>query len=249
MTTPKQRERLTRLDRIDDVITEALPEIWSDISPRRGEPMHPGFPNAFRTSTGVYLEMALVPSKAQINSACAVLHRRLMRAIEAGDREEAAVALENMPEAIRAELDRLTPRGIPTPGQIRDPKHGIEWAKDLLGCCVAGGKIVQGRRRQDDRRSCPTVEPVPPFKNSCGYPRQEAEMTAVRALAEWYRPLNNGEFPRSWAHDSSKEWSRFERLVGHCFRCCGASGVNVPNLVRRVLDEIRYAELSTTRTR
>jgi hypothetical protein len=52
-----------------------------------------------------------------------------VKAIEADDWDAAAVALEKVPEAIRAELDRLTPGGIPTPVQIREPQHGIKRTK------------------------------------------------------------------------------------------------------------------------
>jgi hypothetical protein len=55
----------------------------------------------------------------------------------------------------------------------------------------------------------------------------------VRALAEYYRSLHNGRFPRSWTRDPAKQWSPFERLVGHVLRGCGVSGISPLDLVRR----------------
>jgi hypothetical protein len=211
--------------------------------------MPPDFPRALRVCLRAYLETADIPSRGEINKAVAVLYRRLLQAIEADDRDAAATALEKLSEAVRAELHRLTPGGIPIPMQIRDPQHGIERAKELLGCCLAGAEIVPGRKRPDDRRSRPTLKLLPRFTQARGFPPQEAEMLLVRALAEYYRSLNGGRFPRAWAHDRLKALSPFERLVGHVLRCCGAAGVNPLNLVRRALEGIRDAELSTIKGR
>jgi len=191
-----------------------------------------------------YLETAAIPSRGEINKALAVLYPRLMQAIEAGDRE-AAAGLADLPKAVRAELDRLTPGGIPTPLQIRDPQDGIERAKQLLGCCLAGAEIVPGRKRPDNRRSRPTLKLLPRFAQARGFPPQDPETLLGRSLAEYYRSLNGGRFPRAWAHDQSKAWSPFERLVDHVLRGCGDSRVNTLKLVRRTLDQMRDAELST----
>jgi hypothetical protein len=245
MTTRGQRERLIRLDQLDDVFSdEACRRIWTKMFPRQGRALARDFPRALRVCVRAYLEMARIPSRGEIDTATRVLYRRLLLAIEANDRDAAAAASENMPEAARAELDRLTPGGIPTPMQIRDPQHGIEKAKELLGCCLAGAKIVPGRKRPNNQRSRPTLKLLPRFTQARGFPPQEPEMLLVRALAEYYRSLNGGRFPRAWAHDQSKAWSPFERLVDDVLRGCGDSRVNTLKLVRRTLDEMRDAELS-----
>jgi hypothetical protein len=145
VTTRKQRERLIRMDRVDDVFTdEACRKIWTRVFPRRAGPMPRDFPRALRVCLRAYLETADIPSRGEINKAVAVLYRGLLQAIEADDRDAAATALEKLSEAVRAELHRLTPGGIPIPMQIRDPQHGIERAKELLGCLP--------RRRRDRAR-------------------------------------------------------------------------------------------------
>ena len=240
MTTRYQRERLIRLDQVDDVFSNLACQGWT-VFRRRAMPAD--LPSAVRVCVSAYLEMARDPSAGEINAATRVLYRRLVKAIKANDWDAAAVALEKVPEPIRAKLDRLTPGGIPTPIQIRDPEHGIERAKELLGCCVAGAEIVPGRKRPNDQRSRPTVKLLPRFKQGRGFPRQEAERLLVRSLAEYYRSLHGGDFPRSCAHDGSKDRSPFERLVGQVLQGCGASRVSTLKLVRRALDEMRYAEI------
>ncbi len=165
-----------------------------------------------------------------------------MKAIEADDWDAVAVALEKVPEPTRAKLDRLTPGGIPTPVQIREPQHGIERTRELLSCYAIRAEIVPGRERANGRRSRPSLQLRPRFKQARGFPRQEAEAMLVRALAEYYRRLHNSRFPRSWTRDPAKQWSPFERLVGHVLRGCGASGISPLDLVRRTLNEIRDAE-------
>src|SRR5712671_6279177 len=142
MTTRKQRERLIRINQVDDVFSdETCRKIWTRVFPRRAGPMPPNLPGALRMCARAYLEAAGIPSRGEIKKAIGVLYRRLMLAIEAGDRVAAEEASGKMSEAVRAQLDRLTPLGIPTPMQLRDPQRGIEWAKELLGCCVAGAEI------------------------------------------------------------------------------------------------------------
>jgi hypothetical protein len=241
MTTRYQRQHLIRLDQVDDVFSDEVCRGWTDVLRRRAMPTD--LPSAVRVYVGAYLEMAREPSAGELNTATKALYRGLWKAIEAADRNAAATALEKVPEAIRAKLDRLTPGGIPTPMQIRDPQHGIQRAKELLGCCVAGAEIVPGRKRANGRRSRPTLKLLLRFKQWRGFPRQEAERMLARSLAEYYRNLHGGDFPRSCAHDASKDCSPFERLVGQVLQCCGASKVSALNLVRRALDEMRDAEL------
>jgi hypothetical protein len=242
MTTRKQRECLIRLDQVDDVFSDEVCRGWTDVLPRRRRAMPADLPSAVRVRIRAYLEMARDPSGGEINAAAELLHRQLVKAIEADDWDAAAVALEKVPEPIRAELDRLTPGGIPTPDPLHDPQYGIERAKELLGCCIAGAEIVPGRERANGRRSRPSLQLRPRFKQARGFPRQEAEAMLVRALAEYYRSLHNGRFPRSWTRDPAKQWSPFECLVGHVLRGCGVSGISPLDLVRRALNEIRDAE-------
>ena len=245
MTTRSQRETLIRLDHVDQVFTaDPSREIWTDVFPRWADAMPAAFPFELRLRAREYIRLASIPSKGEIRAAAEILYRHLLKAIEAYDLEAAAAAAEEMPEAIRAELDRLTPGGIPTPLQIRDPQYGMERAKDLLGCCVAGGEIVPGPLQPNGRHSRHTVKLLSRVKQGRGFPRQDAETMLVRSLAEYYRSFNGGKFPRSCAHGRSKPPSPFERLVDQVLRPCGARGVNTFKLVRRALNEIRDAELS-----
>jgi hypothetical protein len=241
MTTRLQRECLIRLAQADKVFdTEACRPIWAAVFPRRATDMHSDFPIAVQRCVRAYLETGYDPSAGEMHAATKVLYRGLMQAIEAGDLEAAAMALESVPEPIRRKLDRRTPGGIPTPEQIRHPELRAEGAKELLGCCVMGADIVPGRQRPN-HRSRPRVAVLLRFKQKRGYPRQDAEAMLVRALAEYWRSLN-GRFPRSCTRDPGKRMSPFERLVDEVLRRCGASGVTTLTLVRRTLDEMRDAE-------
>jgi hypothetical protein len=250
MTTRKQRERLIRLEDVSTVFAdEACLAIWDEAYRQRVGAMPMDFPHALRLRVRCYLEMAQRPSRGEVNSAAVELHCRLYRAIlyknpDAATEalEAGAGALEEVPQPIRDELDRLTPDGIPTPAQLRDPQQGIEKARELLGCCVRGGEIVPGRKRPGGRNSRPKIRLLPRFKQGRGFPRQEAEALLVRSLAEYWRGFNNGGFPRSWARDLSKPQSPFERLVVGALRRCGVSGVDALGLVRRILNDIRDAE-------
>jgi len=151
MTTRKQRECLIRLDQVDDVFSDEVCRGWTDVLPRRRRAMPADLPSAVRVRIRAYLEMARDPSGGEINAAAIVLYRRLWKAIEVDDWDAAAVALEKVPEAIRAELDRLTPGGIPTPDQLHDALHGIEQTKKLLNCYAIRAEVVLGRKRPNDR--------------------------------------------------------------------------------------------------
>ena len=246
MTTRRQRALLPAGEMVQARLSE--PEcgrIWAAMYPGESRAMPADFPAALQRCARAYLEMAQVPSRGELNIAARALHRAVMKAIVAGDTGAAALSLERMPPAMRAELSRLTPGGIPSPAQIRDPTQGLERAKELLGCCAAGAEIVSGRKRANGRYSRRTLKLLPRFRQRRGFPRQEAEMLLVRALAEYRRGLKGGRFPRSWAHDRSAAMSPFERLVEAVLRACGAPGVNTLKLVRRALDEIRRAEAGT----
>src|SRR4051794_9839906 len=115
MTTRLQRECLIRLDQTNEGFgTEACHPIWAETFPRRATGMHSDFPVAVQRCVSAYLETGHDPSAGEMHAAIKVLHRGLMQAIEADDLEAAAMALERVPELIRAKLDRQTPRGIPT---------------------------------------------------------------------------------------------------------------------------------------
>jgi hypothetical protein len=244
MTTRDQRARLIAWERVELEFSEPeCARLWAVMYPQKRRAMPADFPAAVQRCLRAYLEMAQIPSRGELNIAAGALYRAVMKAIEAGDAEAAARALERMPPGLRAELDRLTPGGIPSPAQIRDPQQGLERAKELLGCWIAGGKIVPGRKRRNGRGSRPTLELAHRFQQRPGFPRQEAEMLLVRSLAECWRSWNGGRFPRSWAHDGSAARSPFERQIPELLRGCGVSGVNALKLVRRALDEIRRAEL------
>ena len=245
MTTRDQRARLHGWERVKLAFSEpGCRRLWGVMYPGNGRAMPADFPAALQRCVRAF-EMAQVPSRGEIEGAAAALHPRLMNAIEAADLDAAASALEAMPDAVRTELDRLTPGGIPSPAQLRDPQLGLERAMELFGCCVAGAEIVPGRKRPNGRRSRARFKLLPRFKQGRGFPRQEAEMLLVRSLAEAWRSWNGGRFPRSCAHDRSTTMSPFERLVEAVLRACGVSGVNALRLVRRALDEIRKAEAGT----
>jgi hypothetical protein len=243
MTTRKQRERLIRPGDVPAVFAdEVCCAIWDEAYRQRAGAMPVDFPHALRLRVRCYLEMAMTPSRGQLNAAAVELHRLVSKAILDNDRDDAAAALEQVPKPIRDELDRLTPGGIPTAAQLRDPQHGIETAKELLGCCVRGAEIVPGRKRPGGRHSRPRAKLLPRFKQGRGFPRQEAETMLVRSLAEYCRGLHNGRFPRSCAHHRGQAMSRFERLVVAILQRCGVSGMDPLGLVRGVLTEIRDAE-------
>ena len=250
MTTRAQRKALIRLDQVEQVFNAETPrEIWAAVFPCRVGAIPATFPVDLRLRVREYLRWASTPSRGEIGAAADVLYRPLSMAIEADDLEAAAAAAAAMPEAIRAELDRLTPGGIPTPLQILDPQHGMERAKELLADCRAGAEPRTGRLRPNGGRSRSRFIDLPRFKQNRGFPRQDAEMMLVRSLAEYYRSFNGGKFPRSGAHDRSRKLNPFERLMDQVLSLCRARGVNALKLVRRALDEIRDCELAANKGR
>jgi hypothetical protein len=250
MTTRAQRKALIRLEQVEQLFNaETSREIWAAVFPCRVTAMPATFPVDLRLRVREYLRWASTPSRGEIGAAADVLYRQLWIAIAADDLKAAAAAAAVVPEAIRAELDRLTPGGIPTPLQILDPQHGRERAKELLADCIAGAEPGPGRRRPNGGRSRPRFKRLPRFKQNRGFPRQDGEMMLVRSLAEYYRSFNGGKFPRSGAHDRSRNPNPFERLVDQVLSLCRARGVNALKLVRRALDEIRDCELAANKGR
>src|ERR1700720_80734 len=167
MTTRLQRERLKPLTHIDALFEdEFVAEKWARAFPK--QPLPADFPNHVRSCVRAYLEFASSPSRGEVGRALTQLHNRLMAAIQLGDREGAAAALEQTPERLLDDLRRRFPGQIPSPEDIRRSLRGINLAKDFLGFCVSAAEIVPGRRRPSGRQSRPTLRILPRYKQRRG---------------------------------------------------------------------------------
>src|SRR5438477_12007642 len=145
MTTRAQRRHLKFVGDIDALFDDDFAaNIWSKAFPK--EPLSADFPPHVRSSVRSCIVLASVPSHGEMALELRRLYDRLIPAIELGDHERAARALEQTPKDVLDEWKRHVPGQVPSPddirrksmrgwrssARVRGPRGGIALGKEHL---------------------------------------------------------------------------------------------------------------------